>query len=257
MRLKLWLRLIVQKLTSSQPEPIEQQKSPNDEREPATNQKYEYREVCRSIEKAVSTVTKAYDTGQKEQHSDNKKLLIVTIGAVAGAWIYAGIALFQWCEMRNSVEQQVIINRPVLLNDGMKALESKDGYPAKIQLTIFNFGKTVALNATPFGRLEIGNPDQPAPKDPDCDPHRIPPTNVFHSALAPYDSGGWLNYQWGLDTGVDLGLLSKNQHRVLYGVGCVYYQGLDLKRYHTDICVTLTPNWPFAICGDTDRNFVR
>jgi hypothetical protein len=186
-----------------------------------------------------------------------KPRFAVELGALIVVLVYTISSCAQSCYLAHSVAQQVMIDRPVLLSDGMSTLQSKEGIPTKVRITFFNFGKTVALNATPFGHLEIGNTNKTAPRDANCSPDRIPPRDVYHSALAPYENGGFMFHEWASLAETDVTELKNNPTKIIYVVGCIYYEGLDHRRYYTDVCMTWTPNWPYAICGDTDRNFIR
>ncbi len=55
-------------------------------------------------------ILKEYRASQEKGHRENKINRWIAIAAVAGAWLYAGIAVFQWCEMRetNSTSQNTL-----------------------------------------------------------------------------------------------------------------------------------------------------
>ncbi len=104
----------------------------------------------------VTANVTANERAQDQQHSDNKTLIRVTRAAVAGAWIYAAVAAFQYCAMvqanRETDRNFRASERPYVSignRDGTIAELSwtKDSKPT-IRLYFFNAGRSPALNFT-------------------------------------------------------------------------------------------------------------
>jgi hypothetical protein len=64
---------------------------------------------------------------------------------VIGVLAYGAIAYRQWSAMAKSVEQQVLINRPVILANGIIPAQLVNGIPISAFVGNVNFGKSVAL----------------------------------------------------------------------------------------------------------------
>jgi hypothetical protein len=131
------------------------------------------------------------ETRRRETQSTFFQGMTLTIVAAYTVFTY-----YQWSAMRQSVDQQVLINRPVVFNNGMRSLESEDGVPNKVAVTFRDFGKTVALRSTPFGHLEIGDFNKNAPREKSCDLPTVPLGLWFSTALAPADNGGLMTVNW-------------------------------------------------------------
>ena len=98
--LKQLLALIRQRWASRVERPINQQPKAGNERNPTDTNTEWTAPVTQTIEDVRDTIIQKYQRSQKEQQSEDRKNRTVTKFAVAGAWIYAAIATFQWCEMR-------------------------------------------------------------------------------------------------------------------------------------------------------------
>jgi hypothetical protein len=70
------------------------------EGKPPANQAGNTPPIARTIIEIPDSVVQEYRTNQKENQRENKINRRIAIAAVVGAWIYAAIAVFQWCEMR-------------------------------------------------------------------------------------------------------------------------------------------------------------
>jgi hypothetical protein len=105
-RLKQSLALILKRLESAlnlADDPKQEQK-PEEEREPA-NQQGDRLPVARTVIDIPDAVLQAFERYQEAQNRDNQRNRTIAKWAVAGAWIYAAIALFQWCAMRHTLNE--------------------------------------------------------------------------------------------------------------------------------------------------------
>ncbi len=173
--------------------------------------------------------------------------------------VYSVVSIALWCVTKNALQQQVMINRPVVFDNGMAATEfDEDGFPKVVHLLIRDFGKTVALRVTPVGHLEIGDAYKNAPKDAGCNPDGLAP-DVWRSTLAPVEVGASGFANWTLPENKSAVALKKGGTNTLYVVGCIYYEGLDGSHYYSDVCTYWkgASATDFQSCADTDRNFVN
>jgi hypothetical protein len=88
--------------------------------------------------------------------------------------IYAAITFCQWRTLKNSVDTQILISRPVLIQNWTDVIE--DGKNTKAWVTFRNFGKSMAVNAIAPGRLYVR--DDGAPINSDCS-YRCAPTKAW------------------------------------------------------------------------------
>jgi hypothetical protein len=80
--------------------------------------------------------------------------------------VYSIVSLALWCVTKNALKQEVLVNRPVILNNAITIVDRDEGgSPKTVKLAINNFGKTVAINTTPIGHLEISDFDRAAPRE--------------------------------------------------------------------------------------------
>jgi hypothetical protein len=195
-----------------------------------------------------------------------KPRFAIEVAALVVVIFYTIFAGIQNLLLRENVNQQVLIIRPVVFANGIVSIEFKESVPTKVRMTIRNFGKTTALKVTPVGHIEIGDPDKAAPTDSRCNPKSYAPTDTFSSALAPTDNGGLMFTDWGVPNPYtwDLTEYKKNpQKKTIYLVGCIYYESLDHRHYYSDVCAAwqpdqnLSPFSPWPPCLDADRNFVE
>jgi hypothetical protein len=167
--------------------------------------------------------------------------------------------------LKRSVEQQVLINRPVVFSNGISIAVAQDGVPNRVRIVFSNFGKSVALNVVPVGHIEIGSDLFNAPYDDRCNPRYRPPRFVVQSALAPTEDGGALMFaDFGAPPHWDLNEFKKDPtKKVVWIVGCVYYESLDHQRHYSDVCNFWAPSRvqseysDFPACLDSRRNFVE
>jgi hypothetical protein len=183
----------------------------------------------------------------------NLAVLAITMGA---AIIYACEAHKQNRLLADSIVQQTLIIRPVLLADPVRP-EGTNAYPSEATANIVNFGKTVALEVVAPGELISAASEEPAPHDPRCNINGGPPKDSYMTALAPVDAmtENRIYYPaiWHLSRNEDI---SKMEGRMLYAVGCVYYEGLDGRSYYSDIC-TKWVSGNFQGCDSRTRNLIK
>jgi len=85
--------------------PINQNPSAQNEREPPNPETSGTTPITRIIEDVRDTIIQEYQRSQNEQRAENHRNRTIAKWAVAGAWIYAGIAAFQWSELRMANRQ--------------------------------------------------------------------------------------------------------------------------------------------------------
>lgn len=119
-------------------------------------------------------------------------------------------------------------------------------------MTVLNFGKTVSVNVVAFGELAFGRAEHSAPIDSDCHPNGDPPLDTPKSPLAPAPQS-FYGLKIGFKNGVTLA--SRIEGDNLFAIGCIYYEGLDRKRYYTDVC-TMWRDGSFQSCWSPRRNFL-
>jgi hypothetical protein len=95
---------------TSDKDPIEKNPKTGSEGKPAAEDTSGGAPVIRTIIEIPDSIIQEYRRNNEEQKSENRKNHTIAIWAVAGAWIYATIALFQWCEMRKTVREQITAN---------------------------------------------------------------------------------------------------------------------------------------------------
>lgn len=194
-----------------------------------------------------------------------KPRFAVEVAALVVVSLYTSFAFWQSCELTQSVRQQVLINRPVIFDNGISGIASQDGVPSKVRIVFRNFGKTVALNVVPVGHIEVGDAlASAAPRDPRCDPSYVPPRFVVQSTLSPTSDDGLLVSEWDAPSKWDVTEYKKDPiNKVIYVVGCVYYESLDHRRYYSDVCsfwqpdLKMSPFSDFPSCIDSQRNTVQ
>jgi hypothetical protein len=85
-------------LKTTDPEKLKEKIPANHEGEPPANDG-ERPPVARSTIEIPDSILQEYRANQQQQRTDNKRNRWIAIAAVAGAWIYAGIAAFQAYQM--------------------------------------------------------------------------------------------------------------------------------------------------------------
>lgn len=184
-------------------------------------------------------------------------LIILTFTMIGVFW-YACIASRQNTNLVRSVNEEIMVNRPVLIANGVVAVQRSNNVPSRIAVVVINFGKTAAPSATAVGHLFIVEPGQPAPVDPRCSKSGKWPTDAPYSALVPGpgtkeapELGAWV---WEPAQGQDVTLV--NAGKILFVVGCIYYKGLDGNVWFSDVCVSWAGGDSFRSCSDHNRNYV-
>lgn len=195
---------------------------------------------------------------QEPNWVDKATFVVLAITMVA-VIIYAREAHRQNGLLNQTVEQEVIINRPVLIGNGVKILEWKDKVPSRVGVIVINFGKTVAPAATVVGHIFLTEPGEPAPTDPQCNEFGPWPTGAKISALAP---GPFVNGYpglgaWSLSPAEGQDVAEANSGKTLFVVGCTYYKGLDNRSWFSDFCVSWAGGDNFPACQDHSRNYVH
>jgi hypothetical protein len=59
--------------------------------------------VTRAVIEIPDTILQEYRTYQKQQERENKITRRIAVATVLSAWVYAGIATFQWCTMQKTL----------------------------------------------------------------------------------------------------------------------------------------------------------
>jgi hypothetical protein len=139
--------------------------------------------------------------------------------------------------MNGSLTQQVMATRPVVLPHFV----SPNGNGADV--TVMNFGKTVALEVVVPGEVVSIDDKEIPPYDPRCRKDR-PPRNLYATALAP-DAPYTAAEAWTLRP--------EKSGKIIYAVGCIYYKDLAKVPHYTDICTELIGN-QFIDCKLSGRN---
>jgi hypothetical protein len=184
-------------------------------------------------------------------------------------------------EQIEAVNQQAMTNRPVIISSGISIQgKNEKGTPVKIAVVTTNFGKTTAEIMTTVGHIFVVNTGEPAPFDPDCNEKGgwpkgqkvtplvpfVPPQPITIT-IPPKKRGdkptteivypqpiGTVSWLWDAAQGQDLGDLSG---KTVFVTGCIYYKGLDHKRYFSDLCVSWGGGDYFPICPDVTRDFIH
>lgn len=149
----------------------------------------------------------------------------------------------------HSLDEQVMINRPVMMENGADVVETKSDEPSKVRIRLFNFGKSVAPMLMALGHIFVRNQ---APFDASCNEHGSWPTGYTITGLAP---GAPFFQEWPLAAGENLA--EAKQGKSIYVVGCASYTALDKKVYFSDICMTWNSHDGFQVCREGNRNYVH
>ncbi|MGC2419990.1 MAG: hypothetical protein WA434_19770 [Candidatus Acidiferrales bacterium] len=209
--------------------------------------------VLRAELQIPQTAIDRYDANQKSTHRRERYRFWIEIGTLLAVVIYATIAAFQWCAMRQSVQQEVMINRPVVFGNGIRILlRSENKIPNKVLVTAKNFGRSVALHLVVPGHIVVRDRGAPIPFDSGCKKPKAP-EEMIPTALGANepDLEDWLPAD-------DRDIATFTGGRVLYVVGCMYYRSLNGNPFYSDFCVTwLEGTDSFEICKDRNRNNVN
>ena len=99
--LSTWFASILKRLGLKAEHPISENPKAENEREPANPETSGTAPIARTIEDVRDSVIQEYQRSQQEQRTENHKNRTIAKWAVLGAWMYAGIALFQWLTMQS------------------------------------------------------------------------------------------------------------------------------------------------------------
>jgi hypothetical protein len=182
-------------------------------------------------------------------------LTFATVGAFAAAAIYACYAKQQVMQMTNSVNQQVLVSRPVVIQNRVEVM--LDGDKTRAWITFRNFGKSLAVRAVAPGHLFVADR---RPFEPDCRNPKTPPKggNLETIAIAPTEGSSdrpW-SQSWSLADPKSLADFGKVGNK-LYIVGCVYYTDMGGERHRSKVCLTWEPTRttePYPPCTEPDSN---
>jgi hypothetical protein len=193
--------------------------------------------------------------------TDRANILIGVAGIIVIAG-YTTVAAFQWCALlkankltRTIVAEQVASTRPVLMADGINPTDKTN---SAVNVLIYNFGTTVATEIATAGTLKIAKKSGEPPVDPRCQPNGYPSQNIPTTALAPLEKSPKPGIASYYCTTWFSGPTSRSQpsaDEALYAVGCIYYEGLDGRRWYGDIC-TMWTNGSYLTCPEVNRNFI-
>lgn len=186
----------------------------------------------------------------------NAAILTITMIAVI---VYACEAHRQTGLILNSVQQEVMINRAVVIPNGVEASAHKGTIPIEVHVRGRNFGRSMALKTMLIGEIALRYPNEPAPFDPRCREKEGAPKDLESTPLAAVEGSSVMDSEpnWVPASGENVD--EAQTGKLLYAVGCIYYEGLDKQKYFTDICTYWVPSRPqdFKECPDTERNYVH
>jgi hypothetical protein len=185
--------------------------------------------------------------------------LIVLTATMFGVFIYADEASVQSGLIAKNVAQEVMINRAVVIPNGVEAVSRKGHIPIEVHVLARNFGRSMALNVTMTGEIALRNPNEPPPVDPRCHEDKEAPTDLKSTALAATEGSNILDSEPNWIPAAGENVDEADTGKLLYAVGCVYYRGLDGQKYFTDICTYWVQNrkQDFPFCTQADRNQVH
>lgn len=178
-----------------------------------------------------------------------------------------------------NVKQQVMINRPVIIANGIGIVEKNSfGVPIKVRVATVNFGRSTASVMTAVGHIFTTNAGEPARVDDQCKEGGPWPKGNRLTALVPYQPPpsvtlsipagakpglitipmqpiGATAWDWTPGEGFDPA--SVNKGKTLFVIGCIYYRGLDDRTHFSDVCASWAGGTDFPSCPDLTRNFVH
>ena len=199
-----------------------------------------------------------YCRPQKPNWVDIGTLAVLSL-TLAAVIVYACEAHRQNVALNNSVKQQAMINRPVIIGSGVAVETSTNGIPTKVVVTIVNFGRSTAPLMTAVGHIFVSDAGEPAPVDPQCKEGSSWPRGNRLTALVPYNSAlaptGITRWEWTPAEGQNVTEASND--KPLFIVGCIYYKGLDDSGYFSDFCVSWAGGNNFPVCTDSSRNYIH
>ena len=185
--------------------------------------------------------------------------LIVLTATMFGVFIYADEASVQSGLIAKNVAQEVMINRAVVIPNGVGAVSRKERIPIEVHVKSRNFGRSMALDVTMAGEIALRNPNVPPPVDPRCHEDKGAPTDLESTPLAAIQGSDTMDSEPNWIPAAGENVDEVDTGKLLYAVGCVYYRGLDGQHYFTDICTYWAPDRPqdFRSCTATDRNYIH
>src|SRR5208283_2992850 len=84
-------------------------------------------------------------------------------------WIYACEARKQNQHLADSVAQQVLISRPVIIGHGIVRVTSRiNNVPSAVNVPFVNFGRSVSPVAVAVGHIFVRDAKEFPPVDPEC-----------------------------------------------------------------------------------------
>jgi hypothetical protein len=198
------------------------------------------------------------ERAQKPNGADKWNATILTITMIAVVW-YAYEAHKQSALIANNVAQEVMINRAVVIPNGVEWVNRKGRIPIEVHVKARNFGRSMALSVTMAGEIALRTPNEPPPFDPRCGEDKDAPTDLESTPLAAIQGSDTKDSEPNWFPAAGENVDEAETGKLLYAVGCVWYRGLDRQKYFTDICTYWVPDRPqdFRSCPQADRNQVH
>jgi hypothetical protein len=168
--------------------------------------------------------------------------------------------------LKAQLDEQVAADRPAIITNGAFPaklgkmpqswiqIETKGGPPKNVAVSWHNFGNSIATEFVQKGHLMLAKPGDPPPVDPECNEFHRPERQNNRTSLAPDNT---MFVVWSGSQGTDLTDATNSQ--TVYAVGCAYYNGLDERRFFSDVCLLWLPNQQpeFQLCQDANRNYMH
>ncbi len=173
---------------SSDKDSIKKQPEASSERKPSADDTSGSAPVVRAIIEIPDAIIQEYRRNNQEQERENSKNRTIAKWALAGAWIYAAIAVFQWCATRQanaltrklvqgtvaplvicSVDAQRVVPRELTVevvcpNSGLTIADDVNG-TVTITSEKFPEGTVLAHHSYQFGgKGVVIQPHEPEPK---------------------------------------------------------------------------------------------
>jgi hypothetical protein len=190
-----------------------------------------------------------------------------TIGAFAAAVIYACFAEQQVAQMTASVDQEVLINRPVIIGHGIIGVTScSNNVPCAVRVPFMHFGRSTSPEAVAVGHIFVRDAAEASPVDRECKQGGPWPTKPEVTSIATSTASNenvqtdcskltnCASWNWTPEIEKDVATFRSGK-KVLYLAGCVYYKGLDDHPWFTDYCVQWVGGQRFLNCPH--RNYLH
>ncbi len=160
---------------------------------PAADQTSSAPPIARTIIEIPESILQEYRRDQKKQHRDNRKNRTIAWLAVVGAWFYATVTTFQYCEMKtattaakNSADSSFASVR-AWLDIADWSVPEPEWINKGIGKKLANVGKTSALVPEIVEEsFFLPTPDSPLPHFTACDDFPQKKTNVGSVIEAGY-----------------------------------------------------------------------